>query len=548
MATLNWIGKDKVINHHLDVPFRTLKHKYTYKNGKKSTDGTTSQNKIIHGDNLEALKSLLPEYEGRIKCVYIDPPYNTGNEGWVYNDNVNHPKIKKWLGQIVGKEGEDLSRHDKWLCMMYPRLKILSKLLRKDGVIFVSIDDNEFASMSFLLKEIFGDSTNKHLATFIWKSSGNFDNQAKVKINHEYILAYSKNVSSLPLPPVIDPNIDESSKLFRPTIRNTIVKNGPKNPASWIELPAGFPSSIDTGSIKMRDDIWPHYSSDVTIASNKTVGSVQAYSGWSSKNLLFKFINNRLEPIKDTKGQVTKFEISKTGAIEVVKTRAEDQSYVLSVLENMGNVQSTSSDLSQKGIKFDYPKPPNLVEYLISLFTANDDIILDSFAGTGTTAIATLALNRKENTDRSFILIELEDYAENITSKRVITEIKNHKKNISFEFLLLGEPLFDKEGYINEDQSIENIRKYVYHSETRTNVGYSENPKNDYYLGKRSGTAYYFYYRKKSITSLDLNFASQICIKADQYIAYADKCALSEQYMKKNKIIFKKIPRDITRV
>lgn len=141
MPTLNWIGKDKVINHHKDVPFRILEPQYTFKNGQESPNGS-SDNKILHGDNLEALKALLPEYEGRVNCIYIDPPYNTGNEGWAYNDNVNHPKIKKWLGEIVGKEGEDLSRHDKWLCMMYPRLKLLHKLLHNEGAIFISIDDN----------------------------------------------------------------------------------------------------------------------------------------------------------------------------------------------------------------------------------------------------------------------------------------------------------------------------------------------------------------------------------------------------------------------
>ncbi|MCB0810643.1 MAG: site-specific DNA-methyltransferase, partial [Flavobacteriales bacterium] len=147
MPTLHWIGKDKVINHHRDVPYKVLEHQYGFTaekgNGKQPTG---SGNMVIHGDNLEALKSLLPQYEGKVNCIYIDPPYNTGNEGWVYNDNVNDPRIKKWLGEVVGKEGEDLSRHDKWLCMMYPRLVLLQKLLSDDGLLLVSIDDNEAAS------------------------------------------------------------------------------------------------------------------------------------------------------------------------------------------------------------------------------------------------------------------------------------------------------------------------------------------------------------------------------------------------------------------
>lgn len=115
MPTLDWIGKDKVINHHKDVPYKVLERKYSFDESGMHKEEIHSNNMIIHGDNLEALKSLLPQYEGKIKCIYIDPPYNTGNEGWIYNDNVNDPKIKKWLGEVVGKEGEDLSRHDKWL-------------------------------------------------------------------------------------------------------------------------------------------------------------------------------------------------------------------------------------------------------------------------------------------------------------------------------------------------------------------------------------------------------------------------------------------------
>jgi adenine-specific DNA-methyltransferase len=172
MPTLHWIGKEKVINHHQDVPFRVLEHKYTFQSPQPGLPlscgegaGGEVGNKIIHGDNLEALKALLPQYEGRIKCIYIDPPYNTGNEQWVYNDNVNHPKIKKWLGEVVGKQGEDLTRHDKWLCMMYPRLKLLHRLLADDGAIFISIDDNEQANLKLMCDEIFG--VNNFVTDFI---------------------------------------------------------------------------------------------------------------------------------------------------------------------------------------------------------------------------------------------------------------------------------------------------------------------------------------------------------------------------------------------
>ena len=202
MPTLHWIGKDKVISHHQEVPYRVLEHKYGFAadpstgSGQEQTEPTNSGNKIIHGDNLEALKSLLPEYEGKIKCIYIDPPYNTGNENWVYNDNVNHPKIKKWLGEVVGKDGEDLSRHDKWLCMMYPRLKLLHKLLADDGAIFISIDDNELANLRLICDEIFG--VRNFIEFFSWvKTETPANLSLKTKKTIEYIVCYQKNKNNV---------------------------------------------------------------------------------------------------------------------------------------------------------------------------------------------------------------------------------------------------------------------------------------------------------------------------------------------------------------
>src|SRR5438874_10902095 len=128
--------------------------------------GSSDGNLIVQGDNLIALKALLPYYAGQVKCIYIDPPYNTGNEGWAYNDNVNSPLIREWLGKVVGKDGDTLDRHDRWLCMMYPRLSLLRQFLHKDGVIFVSIDDNELANLLCLMEEVFGPQ--HHLATIVW--------------------------------------------------------------------------------------------------------------------------------------------------------------------------------------------------------------------------------------------------------------------------------------------------------------------------------------------------------------------------------------------
>src|SRR3989344_2058256 len=190
MPSLNWIGKEAVVNHDKEVPFKLLRKV------KSSSVGENSQNLIVHGDNLEALKSLMPFYHGKINCIYIDPPYNTGNENWVYNDKVNSPKIKKWLGNVVGGESEDLCRHDKWLCMMYPRLKLLRELLSDDGVIFISIDDNEQSNLNLLVNELFGEQN--FIAQLIWKKKSGGGNAARFFADdHEYILCYSKNKDTL---------------------------------------------------------------------------------------------------------------------------------------------------------------------------------------------------------------------------------------------------------------------------------------------------------------------------------------------------------------
>ena len=198
MPTLEWIGKDKVVNHHQEVPYRVLERQYSYDETGQHAEDNGSENMIIHGDNLEALKALLPQYEIKVKCIYIDPANNTGNEGWVNNDNVNDPKIKKWLGEVVGKKGEDLSRHDKWLCMMYPRLKLLQWLLAEEGAIFISIDDNELFSLKFICNEIFGQSNYVTTITRPTGTHAGITNRAIVG-ESDYILVYAKSMITMGL-------------------------------------------------------------------------------------------------------------------------------------------------------------------------------------------------------------------------------------------------------------------------------------------------------------------------------------------------------------
>ena len=191
MAELKFKGKTFVQNHHLMVPY----HELIPVKGKSLTDKVNLQdNLIIHGDNLKALKALLPMYAGKIKCIYIDPPYNTGNENWVYNDNVNSPMLQDWLGKVVDRE--DLTRHDKWLCMMTPRTKLLKELLRDDGIIFVSIDDNEQHHLRMLLDELFGEQM--FLACLARRTKAGGGSAAHhFAVEHDYVAVYSKNKDTL---------------------------------------------------------------------------------------------------------------------------------------------------------------------------------------------------------------------------------------------------------------------------------------------------------------------------------------------------------------
>lgn len=308
---------------------------------KESVNFDTTENLFIEGDNLEVLKLLQKSYLGKIKMICIDPPYNTGND-FIYPDNYSESleTYLSYTGQ-VDAEGRKFSTntdtdgrfHSKWLNMMYPRLFLAKNLLREDGVIFIHIDDNEVHNLRMVLNEIFGEENL--LAQFVWRTDGNFDNQAKVKNCHEYIVSYCKNLNSFPHPPVIDPSVASISKLFKEEIINTIVKNGPANPISKIVLPVGFQTDFEKGRIEKRDNAWPRYLNEAIVEGYKLTNETTIESGWSSKDLVLEFIKGGLQPILDGKGQEATFVITNTGTLEVIKKRKENQSHVISVLTNL---------------------------------------------------------------------------------------------------------------------------------------------------------------------------------------------------------------------
>ena len=525
MPTLEWIGKDKVVNHHQQVPYRVLESQYTY-------NAEQSENMIIRGDNLEALKSLLPRYEGKVKCIYIDPPYNTGNEGWVYNDNVNDPKIKKWLGEAVGKEGEDLSRHDKWLCMMYPRLKLLQKLLSDDGVIFISIDDNEIKYLRLILDEIFGANCFVH--EIIWKNKygpGAFTRG--VGNVHEYIVCYSKR----PLLSVAAPLSEEEIKKYKLTDEKYPIRGG------FITQPLATRSKDDRPNL-----VYPVYHDGVEIWPDKQ---------WIwEKTRLYDAIEKGEVVFNETKGKWSvrfkQYLRDENGVMRLGKP--------ISIQIGPYNQDGTKEIEMIFGKKiFNNPKPKELIKYLLSfVFNDTDDkdgIYLDSFAGSGTTAHAVLDLNKSDGGTRKFILVEMGEYADSITAERVKRVIDGYGEGKdavvgtsgSFTFYELGAAIILPNGNLNENVAAEKIREYVYYMETKESIAEVSNG-NPYFMGNSRDAAYYFYYEKDSITTLDHEFLATIPERASSYIIYADLCTIPADELAKYNITFKKIPRDIAKL
>ena len=525
MPTLTWIGKEKVVNHHLDVPYKVLEHQYTYVGGGQNGEEIPDGNKIIRGDNLEALKALLPQYEGRIKCIYIDPPYNTGNEGWVYNDNVNDPRIRRWLGDVVGKEGEDLSRHDKWLCMMYPRLKLLHRLLAEDGAIFISIDDNEYANLKLICDEIFGGAN--FLADLIWQhsvQSNGYGGKFVSQYNHTAV--YSKTTSF-----VLGnlPRTEENNKLYRNP------DNDPRGP--WR---AGY---CVNGLYR------PNLRYNIITPSGNTILPPEKGWRWSRETLQRK--------IED--GEII-FNNEETAIIHKLYLSDLDGK----VPENLwlgseaGTTRQATGELKMifNGVApFDTPKPTRLIQRILQIASDPDSIILDSFAGSGTTAHAVLNMNKADGGNRKFILVEMMDYADSITAERVRRVIDGYGEGTkavegtggSFSFYDLGEPLLHEDHTLNENVSTDKIRQYIYFTETKTPMG-ADDSTEPYLLGKHIETAYYFYYKKQQLTTLNHEFLATVQTKAENYVIYADICALSEEELERFHISFKKIPRDISRL
>lgn len=543
MPTLHWIGKEKVQKHHNDVPYRVLEKQYTYgEYGNDASRVVSQDNMIIHGDNLEALKAFLPEYQGKVDCIYIDPPYNTGNEGWVYNDNVNDPHIRKWLGAVVGKEAEDLTRHDKWLCMMYPRLVLLQKLLSPNGVMFISIDDFEQTNLKEICHELFGV---QNVEQYIWclqdKSESSFVKTAglTVRKEHEYIIAcfnkadtrFNKYTGQRDFADTIHSNPDDDPR--GPWFSGNISRNGIKTTTGTkyytITNPAGE-----------------------SFTRNWTLTKEEYEEALNDKRIYFA---------KNGAG-VPRLKIFPTKESQLIQS-----SLFTDVHTSITGKKELNAIFGDS--PFPFPKPTTLISRLLQIATHKDALILDSFAGSGTTAHAVLNLNKQDGGHRRFILVEMCDYAETITAERVRRVIDGYGEDSkavegtggSFAFYELGDTIYDPQtGLLNDNADTEQIRRYIWYSETNTPYHSPKDCWDDasrvvsmhhpYLLGRKDGTNYYFYYKRGEETVLDRAFLNTFtpADQAEQYIIYADYCRLSREFMQTHHITFKQIPRDIKKV
>ena len=526
MPTLEWIGKAQVINHHQEVPYRVLERQYSFDKTSQHAEDNGSENMIIHGDNLEALKALLPLYEGKVKCIYIDPPYNTGNEGWVYNDNVNDPKIKKWLGEVVGREGEDLSRHDKWLCMMYPRLRLLQKLLAEDGVIFISIDDTEYANLKLICDEIFG--LRNFLADVVWEKSDSPRMDAKTfSSRHDHTLVFAKNIDSTVIHRIQTEDV--------PDHYNKVEKDGRRYYLKPLRA-MGQNDAREARPNLYYAMIAPDGSEVFPIRTDGTDGNWR----WSRQ----KVADNptRIEWVKGRNGWMPYYKIY---AEEQTERPPETIWYNKEVGSNRTSMNQIKA-IFQDGKSFDTPKPTGLVERILQIASDPDSIILDSFAGSGTTAHAVLNMNKADGGHRRFILIEMMDYADSITAERVRRVIRGYgegKKAVegtggSFSYYELGPVLMHPDGTLNEEVGAEKIRQYVYYMETKQPLPARQDEAEPYLLDVCRDTAYYFYYECSRMTTLDYDFLSTIKTGAEGYIIYADLCAVPQETLRRHNITF----------
>ncbi|MBM7073494.1 site-specific DNA-methyltransferase [Shewanella sp. 202IG2-18] len=395
MPTLDFKGKQFVYSHHLSVPFRELKVVADKSLPQEGKAASLYDNLIIHGDNLEVLKALLPTHAGKVDCIFIDPPYNTGNEGWCYNDNVRSPLMQEWLKKSANPvDKEDLERHDKWLCMMWPRLTLLKELLAETGSIWITLDDNEFHRLKILMDEILGEQN--FVSTLIWQKKYSTKSDTKYfSEEHDFIAVYAKNIDKF-----------ELGGLERTDQQDANYKNPDNDPRG----------------------VWASDNLLRTESRDYAIYEVEAPNGMKHlppKGSSWRFNKERMEQlIQDNR---IWFGESGTNKPRLKRFLSEVRSSIpaqtiwkyIDVSHSDAAKKNLANMFSEVSIPFATPKPTQLIDRILTLINNEDAIVLDSFAGSGTTANAVLETNKRDNGNRKFILVECEGYADTLTAERV---------------------------------------------------------------------------------------------------------------------------------
>lgn len=535
MPTLNWIGKEAVVNHHLQVPFHLLKDVPNLACGSPG-----GGNLIIQGDNLIALKALLPYYAGQVKCIYIDPPYNTGNENWVYNDNVNSPIIHDWLGKVVSGEGETLDRHDRWLCMMYPRLVLLRKFLREDGAIFISIDDNENANLVHICDEIFGEQNR--VLQGVWIKRVSPANDAKYfSSDHEFILVYARKK-----------DIWRPRKLKRTEKQ---LKNY-RNPDSDPRGPWNSVTYTCNKSITERPNLYHGI-------KNPHTGEVI----WPKRTAVWKYDAARHEENESDK--LVWWGADGEAKMPRLKRFLSEMGNVVPRsffhYDDAGHTQEARTELLDilNECPFTTPKASRLISRLIEIASDPGDIIMDSFAGSGTTGHAVLRLNNynSDKEPRRFILVEMEsEIARSITAERIrrisegyTTSKGKYNEGLGggFRYCELGTPLFDEFGKIRNSVSFSDLARHVYFAETGEPLPRGR-IMNSPFIGECRGVGIYLLYNGilSDRTASGGNVLTRTLLDElpkfiGHKVIYCAGCLISKDRLRADRIIIRQIPYEI---
>jgi len=575
MPTLNWIGKEAVVNHDQHVPYRLV-----HCDGDRSVGEAGAGNLLVEGDNLHALKALLPYYRKRVKCIYIDPPYNTGKQTWAYSDNVDSPIIQQWLRDAFAGhqiDENDLSRHDKWLCMMYPRLQLLKQFLRDDGIIWVSIDDTELAYLTWLMDEIF--SSANRIGTLVWKNATD-NNPTRIAVEHEYILCYAKDKNSV-------------GTVWK--LRDTIVKRRMLD--KYAELKRKYFNDIEQIQKEFRSFVRRHSDELQPLTHYNRIDEYGPYTGSRKVHNPGKEgyhydvihpVTGRpcVEPARgyrcpettlrrlQAEGKIL-YNKDHTQIIQIKEYLDDFEGSLKSVIDLDGRTGANALEsIFGNRTTFRNPKSVEIIQSLLSFTTKDDDLILDSFAGSGTTGHAVLQLNKEDGGNRRFILIEMEpDICRNITAERLRRVIEEQTPPPApprsgegsdaappslagkgdggldlgggFRYCRLGEPLFDERGQIRGKVKFGDLAHHIFFAETGEPLPRSVSGRAPF-IGELNGTAYYLLWHGSGSTSvLDSAALKRLDRRNGPRVVYADGCRLSPAQLQTRNIVFKQIPYEV---